>query len=394
MKHTGWRKPTPGLVAAETHAQAGEGLAVPKGQAIIAVKRVGPYIGLKPADLVLLDILGAYTRPQDWEDGRRPVVWASNACLMERTGFSLSTVKRHTRRLAEAGVIAFADSPNGKRWGYRDEDGHIVEAYGFDLSPMAARAGEFLSLHAEMEAQRDLCRRLRRQITVARRTIRTALENAVTGDLTALRKQLDSLLSTLPGRTATATHLEQILSEFNELKDRLYQALKHDGITVHNTWETREDLTELTPSELENDPHIQVTNEFQTVKKADCGKTEKPVHTRQATRLSIETILNACPEFRSWCQHVGRPPTTWTDLLRAAAELAPMIGIKQSLWGKTEQHLGRRKALAALVLVFEKYCQGEIRSPGGYLQGMLRKDGAGALNLDRSYHGRLIMQNG
>tara|TARA_Y100000815_G_scaffold267193_1_gene286368 strand:+ start:72 stop:287 length:216 start_codon:yes stop_codon:yes gene_type:complete len=70
-----------------------------------------------------------------------------------------------------------------------------------------------------------------------------------------------------------------------------------------------------------------------------------------------------------------------------------MIGIKQTLWSKTETLLGQKKALAALVLVFEKYCRGEIRSPGGYLQGMIRKAGAGALNLDRSYHGRLVLMN-
>ncbi len=44
---------------------------------------------------------------------------------MEQTGFSLSALKRHARRLAEAGVIAFQDSPNGKRWGRRDVDPQV-----------------------------------------------------------------------------------------------------------------------------------------------------------------------------------------------------------------------------------------------------------------------------
>ena len=139
MKHTGWRKPTPGLGVATQLAQAGERVSVPKSKAFVAVKRVGAHIGLKASDMMLLDTLGAFTQAQDWEEGRRPIVWASNAYLMEQTGFSLSALKRHARRLAEAGIIAFRDSPNGKRWGRRDADGVIVEAYGFDLSPLSAR---------------------------------------------------------------------------------------------------------------------------------------------------------------------------------------------------------------------------------------------------------------
>ena len=143
---SGWRKATAGLAVAEQHAQAGERAAVPKTQAFVAVKRVGAHIGLKAGDMMLLDTLAAYTQAQDWEEGQRPIVWASNAYLMEQTGFSLSALKRHARRLAEIGVIAFKDSPNGKRWGHRDAEGRIIEAYGFDLSPLSARVEEFQQL--------------------------------------------------------------------------------------------------------------------------------------------------------------------------------------------------------------------------------------------------------
>lgn len=186
MKHTGWRKPTPGLGIAEQLAQAGEQVAVPKTRAFVAVKRVGAYIGLKAGDLMLLDTLGAFTQAQDWEEGQRPIVWASNAYLMEQTGFSLSALKRHARRLAEIGVISFQDSPNGKRWGRRDAEGRIVEAYGFDLSPLSARVEEFEELHADLQAERELCQRLKRQITVARRMIRARIEALVSSSCAGL----------------------------------------------------------------------------------------------------------------------------------------------------------------------------------------------------------------
>ena len=68
MKHTGWRKPTPGLGVAEQLAQAGERVAVPKTRAFVALKRVGAHIGLKAGDMLLLDTLGAFTQAQDWEE--------------------------------------------------------------------------------------------------------------------------------------------------------------------------------------------------------------------------------------------------------------------------------------------------------------------------------------
>jgi len=74
MKHTGWRKPTPGLGVAEQLAQAGERVAVPKTRAFVALKRVGAHIGLKAGDMMLLDTLGASLRPRI---GRRGSVRSS-----------------------------------------------------------------------------------------------------------------------------------------------------------------------------------------------------------------------------------------------------------------------------------------------------------------------------
>ena len=62
MKHTGWRKPTPGLGVAEQLAQAGEQVAVPKTRAFVALKRVGAHIGLKACDMMLLDENGEVDR--------------------------------------------------------------------------------------------------------------------------------------------------------------------------------------------------------------------------------------------------------------------------------------------------------------------------------------------
>ena len=217
----GWRRPTYGLLQAERFAAAGEGIAVSKVRALVAVKKVAASLGLKAQDLLLLDTFGAVTQAQDWEAGRRPIVWASNHFLMDQTGFSLATLRRHVRRLCEVGVISMKDSPNGKRWGRRDAEGVIVEAYGFDLAPLAARAEEFEALYADLQAERAACARLRNAITVTRRMIRAkigrAVETGLRGPWHALQEAFSALLEGLPGRSERAGGLEHFLTRIKAL---------------------------------------------------------------------------------------------------------------------------------------------------------------------------------
>jgi replication initiation protein RepC len=96
----------------------------------------------------------------------------------EALGLSESGVRNINRGLIDAGLITMKDSPNGKRYGMRDREGRIIEAYGFDLSPIAARYWEFMRLAAEAKAERDLIGRLRRRATIARKAIAQVLETA------------------------------------------------------------------------------------------------------------------------------------------------------------------------------------------------------------------------
>jgi len=250
MNYHGWRKPTPGLGVAEQHAQAGE-------------------------RMMLLDTLGAFTKPQDWEEGNRPIVWASNAYLMEQTGFSLSALKRHARRLVDFGVVSFKDSPNGKRWGHRDDEGHIVEAYGFDLAPLAARAVEFEALFEDLKAERQLCQRLKRQITITRRALRArierALEDGLSGPWGDLRAVFDTLIERLPKSHTNSEALLSLLSLFRGLQERVHSVLSENEssvnvVVVDNVAETtssvQKSIQKMNPKGAINDPHILITKQL------------------------------------------------------------------------------------------------------------------------------------
>ena len=425
MNNSGWRKPTPGLGVAEQFAQAGERVAVPKSTAFVALKRVAAYIGLKAGDLLLLDTLGAFTQAQDWEEGRRPIVWASNAYLMEQTGFSLSALKRHARRLAETGVISFKDSPNGKRWGRRNEEGVITEAYGFDLSPLSARADEFEQLHIELQAERALCQRLKRQITVSRRMIRARIEAAVScalkGPWAQLTGMFEVLLARLPRRHTASETLERLMGWFQDLQERVeaaYLKAVRAGEVVDNTAVTTEQVSEKTqemnPREIISEPHILTTTKLDPV---ICNSSEKEeaagvvpnaapeervdkdledwvaeARKKRGAALDLPTVMQACPEFASWARNMGGYLRDWGDLHRVVGQLRPMIGVSEHAWNLAQDRLGPQIATAALVLTFDKHANGEVASPGGYLRGMVEKAGAGELHLERSFYGRLSGQ--
>ncbi|ETA51730.2 replication protein C [Rhodobacteraceae bacterium PD-2] len=390
----------------------------------MAVKRVGAAIGLKAGDMMLLDTLGAFTQAQDWEEGQRPIVWASNAYLMAQTGFSLSALKRHARRLAEAGVISFRDSPNGKRWGRRDARGRIAEAYGFDLSPLSARVAEFEALHPALQAERALCQRLKRQITVARRMIRARIEAAVSdalrGPWIRLTHLFEELLGRLPRQHQTPEQLAQLLSSFTDLQDRVEAAyLKATHVTkpVENTSKTGEQLSvetqQVNAREFTCEPHIQITNQLDQVTRnasknaqvitvlpnpgtpcqAEQTQSDQISERRRARApMNLSTVMHACPEFASWARNIGGFLKDWGDLHRIAGQLRPMIGVSEQAWNLAQVQLGRQQATAALALVFEKHCAGEVASPSGYLRGIVTKAGAGELHLERSFYGRISAQ--
>ena len=425
MTQSGWRKPTPGLGIAEQFAQAGEQLAIPKSQAFVAVKRVGAYIGLKAGDMLLLDTLGAFTQVQDWEEGQRPIVWASNAYLIEQTGFSLSALKRHARRLAEIGVISFKDSPNGKRWGHRDADGRIIEAYGFDLSPLSARVEEFEQLQAQLQAERELCQRLKRQITVARRMIRARIEaacsSALRGPWEYLSGLFEELLDRLPSRNSASETLLRLSAWFRELQQRVevayLKAVRADEVVDNNaeaTGQVSEKTHEMDPREVISEPHILTTNQLNPV---TCNRSETEqaatvvpnappeervdrqledwvaeTRKKRGVALDLPMLMQACPEFASWARNMGGYLKDWGDLHRVAGQLRPMIGVSEHAWNLAQDRLGPQIATAALVLTFDKHCAGEVASPGGYLRGIVQKAGAGELNLERSFYGRLSGQ--
>lgn len=391
VRPDGWRLSTTAQIDAEQLAQQGQQANVAKGRAMIAMKRVAAAIGLKPGDVLLLDTLAAFSQPQDWESNASPLVWPSNTRLMEQTGFSLSALKRHLRRLANAGTIAFHDSPNGKRWGRRDRSGAIAEAYGIDLSPLAARALEFERLFDRLQQERSLIARLKREITGLRRTIRGRLTAAegqgLRGPWARLGAIFDkALLAARPAEINHLTHVKATLARLSMVMERAW-------MRGCRTEQTSGDLAQTAPklARMGSDfsPHIQTTNKLQNVIRQPVEK--QPVE-NSGDQNCVPIAMAACPEFLCWSDSLTQKKRDMASLMRAAAQLGPMIGVHANTWHRAKQGLGDGRALAALMLVFEKHGGREVKAPDAYLSSMIAREKLGTLHLDRSLHGRLNKQ--
>ena len=176
---TGSRRITLTMLSARDRADSFAGL--PAGSArplslLAAFQEAEPYLGLPAHAYKLVAWLVKQTMPCDWEEGSRPIAWPSAERQQEFLCLSATQVKTINRALFEAGIFVIRDNEQGKRYGRRGPDGRIIEAYGFDLSPLALRYDEFIRIAAEAKLERQRMKALRKRATIARRAVRQAGE--------------------------------------------------------------------------------------------------------------------------------------------------------------------------------------------------------------------------
>ena len=186
-------------------------------------------------------------RRADDEDGEGSagiVVFPSNRELSIRAhGMAPATLRRHLACLVDAGLIIRRDSPNGKRYARRGQGGEIENAFGFDLTPLVARADEIENLAEEVRAENKAVRLLRERITLLRRDIvkmiAAGLEEGVPGDWQGLHLRYAALSSRFV-RNLSQADLEALASELAALNAEIRNALeKHVNLQKKSANEFR-----------------------------------------------------------------------------------------------------------------------------------------------------------
>ena len=404
---TGFRRLTPGLLKVDRVAAGFSGMpdgVTMHGQLLAAFKAAAPRLGLSPRLVHAIDWLFRFTKMQDWGRGGRPIVWPSASVQQEALGLSESRVKMLNRALIEAGLITMKDSPNGKRYGKRDAKGQIVEAYGFDLSPIAARHAEFLRLAAEARAERIEMGRLRRRATIARNGITQILETAaeygfLDEEWATLRREsrvLGQALRKVERPEEMTLGVESLERRQRVARERLESLLSK----VES--EARESVIP-NPLGPENRPHqytykSSLNPEQDTViaqeesSSAGGEATEptpasvgrEPPETGRVLKLAPDELVKLAPKLKSYLRN---PDPAWPDVVDAAAFLRSDLGVSKSLWGEACLTMGRERAAIAIAIVSTKDPAHFRTTAGGYFHGMVMKAKAGHLNLDRTLWG-------
>jgi replication initiation protein RepC len=361
-----------------------------------------------------VDWLFRFTQPQDWGRGGRPIVWPSAATQQDALGLSESRVKALNRALIEAEVVTMKDSPNGKRYGVRDRTGQITEAYGFDLSPIAARHAEFVRLAEEARAERAEMGRLRRRATIARKGITQILETAAEyglpgEDWASLARETRTLAKAL----RKVERPEEMVLGVESLERRQRAARERLEILLSSAEESIPETVDSAPLGPESRPHQNTYNPALNPNPdtvfanegcsdpadgpvSNGAAPERPARPQETKpvpavrvegtvlRLSTEELVRLAPRLRPY---LAVPTPTWPAVVDAADWLRGELGVSKSLWGEACLAMGREEAAIAVAIVSAKPLGHFRSSPGGYFHGMVAKAKAGELNLARTIWG-------
>jgi replication initiation protein RepC len=387
---------TPGLLKVDRTAESFAGLpekVTSSGQLLAALKAAAPRLGIAPRLVHAIDWLFRFTQPQDWEQGARPVVWPSASMQQEALGLSPTQVKEINRRLIELGLLTMKDSPNGKRYGRRDPQGRITEAYGFDLAPIAARHAEFVRLAEEGRAERAAMGRLRRRATIARKAIIQILETA------AEYGQEGEEWQTLARETEALARALRAVERPDEMEvgvtsiERRQTAARERLEMLLGVVQTDPKGTENRPHQHNYKPNPNLEQDTVIAAKQCSGEGDGPVPQSTAPvqpkrpkkgmvhGIRPDELPGLAPKLKPYLRH---PNPTWPDIIDAADWLRHDLGVSKSLWGDACLAMGRDLAAVALAIVSTKEPEHFRTSPGGYFHGMVDKAKAGELHLERT----------
>jgi len=333
------------------------------------IREARELIGATDRGLAILNALLTFHPETALTGDAELVVWPSNEQLMTRAnGMPPTTLRRHLAVLVDCGLIIRRDSPNGKRFARKGRGGEIEQAYGFDLSPIVARAEEFRDLAAAVQAEKKAFRVAKERLTLVRRDIvkliDTGIEERVPGNWGRVTQTYQQIVSRLP-RSAPRQLVEDVWQQLHELyveiRDVLESFVKNENSDANESHSGRHIQNSKPDSNFESE------NGYRKKREAG-GSAEENDNVRSLPKreLPLGIVLDACPAVRELA--ANGEIRHWRDFL-AAAELArPMLAISPSAWREACEVLGEQHAAITLAAIYQRADQ--ISSAGGYLRSL------------------------
>jgi replication initiation protein RepC len=296
-----------------------------------------------------------------------------------------ATLRRHLASLVEAGLIIRRDSPNGKRYARRGQGGEIENAFGFDLTPLVARAAEIENLAEEVRAENKAMRLLRERITLLRRDIikmiATGLEEGVAGDWEALHLRYVALSSGC-ARNSTRRDLEALEGDLaavaREIQNALENHVKLQKISANESQNGRHIQNQITDS-FDLEPSLQ-QGSAETLEPNDQGSTPPSANANSKPSAPrtypLGMVLEACPDVVDYAK-CGI--NNWRDLATTAALVRSALGVSPDAWARALEAMGEHDASIVVAAILQR--GEEIKCAGGYLRVLTAKARAGEFSL-------------
>lgn len=366
------------MVASQATAkEAPPGAAVHKWRIFHAICEGKAAIGVSERALAVLDALLSFHPETALTVDSGLIVFPSNQQLSLRAhGMAPATLRRHLAALVESGLIIRRDSPNGKRYARKDRSGDIEQAFGFDLTPLVARAAEFEAYAEQVRAERRALMLARETITVCRRDIvkmiAMGVEEGAPGDWAGYRAAYVAIMGGLP-RAAALAQLESAGSELRRLANEIASSL--EAIVKIQKTSANESQTE---RHLQNSKPNNLT-ELEPGPIKDTGpKIERRTALNRPPQRSfpLGMVLDACPDIIDYAKG---GVSDWRDLMAAAGLVRSVLGVSPSAWEEAQAAMGEEDAAAVIAAILQR--GDAINSPGGYLRSLTEKAREGRFSL-------------
>lgn len=369
----GRRTMTLGQIASQVRARAApKDAVVNKWHAFQHIREARALLGATDRALAILNALLSFRQETVLTGEGNVIVWPSNEQLMARAnGMPPTTLRRHLAVLVDCGLIIRRDSPNGKRFARKGRRGEIAQAYGFDLSPIVARAAEFNDLAEAVQAEKRAFRVAKERLTLLRRDIvkliDTDIKEGVPGNWSRARQNYEAIVGRLP-RSAPRQLVESICGElkvlWHDIRDALESFANSQNADANESRSGRH-IQNSNPDSISESENALEDNEEAGV------NAEKTDNLRKLPRrdLPLGMVLDACPNMQEIAR--GHEIRHWRDFLAAAELVRPMLGISGSAWREALAALGEQQAAITLAAIYQRADQ--INSPGGYLRSLTER---------------------
>ncbi|WP_057460893.1 plasmid replication protein RepC [Pseudovibrio sp. POLY-S9] len=405
-----FRQINPAIIASQRLASEPLYESVPKKDLAMTLKRVAPALKISGSTYHILDILLGLVREADLKAGKKPMVAISNEKLAEYTMRSTRTVSRCIKRLVEAGILAYADSPNGRRFVCRDQSGAIDYGFGLDLTPACNNLLEFEGKAAAFQERLKFEKQARRLITSRTRAAKD-LADLIGKEAVPFMRKLEDVLCQQLDVFARAQVVEAIYEQMLIIEANMSSEGDINGVAISNTTPSHIDKIVIDKRHGSHEPHLDLSTDnncYRNVEMAFEKKPDAPAAGKQATsdelRTSFKTSeLNQLPStnlsgvsiglLESACSDVKETLqlelSSWNGLLDRTEDLRHLIGLSEAAWQSACVSQGRHLSAACLVVVAEKALRDPdaIARPGGYFRAMIDRANDGKLHLQKSVFG-------